>query len=54
MVQKVWFMTGIARGLGHALAKAVLAKGDLVIGTTRRGEQPKAWPRTISRSCRWR
>lgn len=41
MVQKVWFMTGIARGLGHALAKAVLAKGDLVIGTTRRGEQPK-------------
>ena len=40
MVQKVWFMTGIARGLGHALAKAVLAGGDLVIGTTRRGEQP--------------
>jgi NAD(P)-dependent dehydrogenase (short-subunit alcohol dehydrogenase family) len=40
MVQKVWLMTGIARGLGHALAKAVLARGDLVIGTTRRGEQP--------------
>jgi NAD(P)-dependent dehydrogenase (short-subunit alcohol dehydrogenase family) len=40
MVQKVWLMTGIARGLGHALAKAVSARGDLVIGTTRRGEQP--------------
>ena len=40
MVQKVWLITGIARGLGHALAKAVLAGGDLVIGTTRSGEQP--------------
>ena len=40
MVQKVWLITGIARGLGHALAKAALARGDLVIGTTRRGEQP--------------
>jgi NAD(P)-dependent dehydrogenase (short-subunit alcohol dehydrogenase family) len=40
MVQKVWLITGITRGLGHALAKAALARGDLVIGTTRCGEQP--------------
>jgi NAD(P)-dependent dehydrogenase (short-subunit alcohol dehydrogenase family) len=40
MAQKVWLITGIGRGLGHALAKAALARGDLVIGTTRRGEQP--------------
>ena len=40
MVQKVWLITGIARGFGHALAKAALARGDLVIGTTRRGERP--------------
>jgi hypothetical protein len=40
MVQKVWLITGFSRGLGRSLAKAVLAKGDLVIGTTRRGEQP--------------
>ena len=40
MVQKVWLITGIARGLGHALAKAALARCDLVVGTTRRGEQP--------------
>ncbi|WP_375784609.1 oxidoreductase [Bradyrhizobium sp. Pha-3] len=40
MAQKVWLITGIGRGLGRALAKAALARGDLVIGTTRRGEQP--------------
>jgi NAD(P)-dependent dehydrogenase (short-subunit alcohol dehydrogenase family) len=30
-----WFITGISRGLGLALAKAVLAQGDTVIGTVR-------------------
>jgi NAD(P)-dependent dehydrogenase (short-subunit alcohol dehydrogenase family) len=40
MAQKVWFITGVSRGLGLALANAVLAKGDLVIGTTRNGEPP--------------
>ena len=29
---KVWLITGISRGLGHSLAKAVLAGNDLVIG----------------------
>ncbi|WP_459696101.1 SDR family NAD(P)-dependent oxidoreductase [Acidisoma sp. C75] len=32
-----WFITGITRGLGQALAEAVLARGDTVIGTVRRG-----------------
>ena len=30
-----WFITGISRGLGLALAKAALAQGDTVIGTVR-------------------
>jgi NAD(P)-dependent dehydrogenase (short-subunit alcohol dehydrogenase family) len=34
---KVWFITGISRGLGKTLATAVLAIGDTVIGTTRDG-----------------
>lgn len=32
---KTWFITGISRGLGLALAEAALARGDTVIGTTR-------------------
>jgi NAD(P)-dependent dehydrogenase (short-subunit alcohol dehydrogenase family) len=40
MHQKVWLLTGISRGLGLSLVKAVLAKGDIVIGTTRNGEPP--------------
>lgn len=35
---KTWFITGIARGLGLALAKAALAEGDTVIGTVRTGK----------------
>lgn len=37
---RIWLITGISRGLGCSLAKAVLAKGDLVIGTTRDGKVP--------------
>lgn len=37
---KTWLITGISRGLGHALAAAVLAAGDRVIGTTRSGTVP--------------
>lgn len=33
-----WFITGISRGLGLALAKAALAEGDTVIGTVRTGK----------------
>ena len=32
---KTWFITGISRGLGLALAKAVVARGDALIGTVR-------------------
>ena len=34
---KTWFITGVSRGLGKALAEAVLAKGDTVVGTVREG-----------------
>ncbi len=35
---KTWFITGISRGLGKALAQTALARGDTVIGTTRDGQ----------------
>ena len=35
--QRIWF-TGISRGLGKAMAQAVLAASDVVIGTTRSGK----------------
>ncbi len=35
--RKVWFITGVSRGLGQALVNAVLATGDIAIGTTRDG-----------------
>ena len=36
--QKVWFITGVSRGLGKALAEEVLSRNDIVIGTSRSGE----------------
>ncbi|RKH07735.1 oxidoreductase [Corallococcus carmarthensis] len=41
---KVWFITGISRGLGRELAKAVLARGGGVVGTTRDGKSDLAAP----------
>ncbi|HEY9679859.1 MAG TPA: oxidoreductase [Drouetiella sp.] len=35
---KVWFITGISRGLGKSLAEAALSRGDTVIGTSRNGK----------------
>jgi NAD(P)-dependent dehydrogenase (short-subunit alcohol dehydrogenase family) len=37
---KVWFITGISRGFGKALAEALLSGRDVVIGTTRDGKAP--------------
>jgi NAD(P)-dependent dehydrogenase (short-subunit alcohol dehydrogenase family) len=34
---KAWFITGVSRGLGRALAQAALARGDTVVGTVRSG-----------------
>jgi NAD(P)-dependent dehydrogenase (short-subunit alcohol dehydrogenase family) len=34
-MSKVWLITGSSRGLGFALAKAVLAKGDRLVATAR-------------------
>jgi NAD(P)-dependent dehydrogenase (short-subunit alcohol dehydrogenase family) len=36
---KVWFITGASSGLGEALAKAVIEKGDQVAATFRKQEQ---------------
>ena len=36
--QKHWFITGISSGIGAALAKAVLERGDRVTGTARSAE----------------
>lgn len=38
---KTWFITGISRGLGLALAQAALGRGDRVVGTTRDGTAPE-------------
>lgn len=35
MQNKVWFITGVSRGFGEALAKTLLSQGNTVIGTTR-------------------
>lgn len=34
---RTWFITGVSRGLGYALAQAVLGRGDTVVGTVRTG-----------------
>jgi NAD(P)-dependent dehydrogenase (short-subunit alcohol dehydrogenase family) len=36
--QKVVFITGISRGLGKAIAETFLARGDVVMGTSRNGK----------------
>ena len=32
---RTWFITGVSRGLGLAIANAALTEGDTVIGTVR-------------------
>ena len=39
LMPKVWLITGSSRGLGRALAEAVLAAGDKLIATARNPEQ---------------
>ncbi|AGS22803.1 oxidoreductase [Rhizobium etli] len=38
-MSKVWLITGSSRGLGRALAEAVLASGDYLVATARNPEQ---------------
>ena len=40
--QKVWFITGASAGLGMELAKAILAKGDILVAGARRIDRLKA------------
>jgi NAD(P)-dependent dehydrogenase (short-subunit alcohol dehydrogenase family) len=44
MIMTTWFITGVSRGLGLALANAALARGDTVIGTVRSGTPPFTAP----------
>jgi NAD(P)-dependent dehydrogenase (short-subunit alcohol dehydrogenase family) len=37
--QKRWFITGVSTGFGREMARAVLARGDKVVGTVRKPEQ---------------
>lgn len=39
MKNRIWLITGISSGLGKALAKSVIEKGDFVIGTFRKQSQ---------------
>jgi NADP-dependent 3-hydroxy acid dehydrogenase YdfG len=34
-MSKTWFISGSSRGLGHAIAEAVLVAGDRVVATAR-------------------
>ena len=43
MNKRNWLITGISSGLGKALAEAVIAKGDFVIGTFRRQDEIDAF-----------
>jgi NAD(P)-dependent dehydrogenase (short-subunit alcohol dehydrogenase family) len=38
-MSRVWLITGSSRGLGRAIAEAVLANGDLLVATARQPEQ---------------
>ncbi|ATI79996.1 SDR family oxidoreductase [Sphingobium yanoikuyae] len=38
---QTWFITGVGSGLGRAIAEAALAKGDRVVGTTRKPADAK-------------
>jgi len=38
-MQKTWFITGASTGLGEALAAALLAEGERVVGTCRKPAQ---------------
>jgi len=35
--RKIWFITGISRGLGKSIAEEALSRGHVVVGTTRDG-----------------
>lgn len=40
---KTWFITGVSGGLGREIARAALARGDVVVGTVRRPEAVPAF-----------
>ena len=51
--RKIWFITGISRGLGLELAKAVLAGGDIVVAQLATAIPLCRRCRTGCTSCPW-
>jgi NAD(P)-dependent dehydrogenase (short-subunit alcohol dehydrogenase family) len=51
-MSKVWFITGSSRGLGLALAQAVLASGDRLVATARNPEHLADLARTYGERVR--
>ncbi|GAB3422464.1 SDR family NAD(P)-dependent oxidoreductase [Niabella aquatica] len=47
MEQKVWLITGVSKGLGREIAKQVVGKGDIVVGTVRKEEDKEAFENSI-------
>ena len=43
-VERSWFITGISRGFGRALAIELLDRGQTVVGTTRDGRSRTSRP----------
>ncbi|WP_297506826.1 oxidoreductase [uncultured Caulobacter sp.] len=40
---RTWFITGVSGGLGREIARAALARGDIVVGATRRPDAAAAF-----------
>ncbi len=51
MKQKVWLITGVSKGLGREIAKQVVTKGDIVIGTVRNAEDKEHFENSIGKKA---
>ncbi|GAA4114082.1 oxidoreductase [Aquimarina addita] len=47
ITENVWFITGVSSGFGKQIAKEVLDKGDIVVGTFRKQEQVEEFNKQV-------